>query len=155
MEQFLQKGCEEALKPLGEGNGLCGCSPAVGTGRSRSFLPTEKSIFSEYCAALHFFKGNFQDFCLRRNQMHISCKPPDFVGSPRKQLSLFIFFRIRLFFPLFPCHLWHQAPLRGSSLPKASALPCPEATDRDLKNCLEDFSVLGQTFISPTSLSGN
>lgn len=140
---------------LGEGVTLCGCFPAVGTGRSRSFLPMEKSTFSEHCGALQFFKGNFQDFCLRRKQMHISCKSPDFIGSPRKHLSLFIFFRIRLFFSLFPCHLWHQAPLTGSSLSKAAALQCPEATDRDLKNFIEDFSALGQIFISPTGLSGS
>lgn len=84
--------------------GACACFLTVGVGRSRSFLPIEKYIFSEHCGALHFWKEIFKFFALG-NQMHISCIPPGFVVSPRKQQFLFFFFfspRIRLFFPLSP-----------------------------------------------------
>lgn len=80
--------------------GACACFLAVGVGRSRSFLPIEKYIFSEHCGALHFSKEIFKFFALG-NQTHISCIPPGFVVSPRKQQFLSFFFQNKAFLPTF------------------------------------------------------
>lgn len=65
----------------------CLCFLAVGIGRSMSFRPLEKYIFTEHYDALYFSEEIFKIFALG-NQMHISCTPPDFVLSPRKQQFL-------------------------------------------------------------------
>lgn len=115
----LWRGFEASLM-----GGARACFPAAAIGRTRSLLPMEKRRFFPSVATLFVFSKEIFRFFALGNQMHISCRPLDFVVSPWKQVSSSLFCRIKLFFPLSP--LWHQTPLREEpSLP--NALRCPQA----------------------------
>ena len=108
--------------------GACARFLAGGIARSRSLLPMEKYICSEQCGGLHFFKGNFQVFCLG-NQVDISCISPGFVVSPRKQQLLPFFvdfiFQRKAFLPTFSMSFVAPSSFERTISSKA---PCPAAS---------------------------